>query len=200
MVTSLKMKSQIKKWEGLRLKAYKAVKTEQHFTIGYGHYGPDVYEGMEITEEEADRMFDNDLRKYERYVEELNRPWTQGQYDALVSFTYNCGKENLKMLTSGRTPLEISERILLYTKSGGKELKGLVKRRKIEQEYFISDSQPLKTIDQIAVEVLDRKWGNGMDRKNRITAAGYDYSKVQQRVNELIMIREKNQIDLLLGH
>lgn len=200
MVTSTKMKSQIKKWEGLRLKAYKAVKTEKFFTIGYGHCGPDVYEGMEITEEEADTMFDNDLRKYERYVEELNRPWTQGQYDALVSFSYNCGKENLKMLTSGRTPLEISERIFLYTKSGGKELKGLVKRRKIEQEYFISDSQPLKTIDQIAVEVLDRKWGNGMDRKNRITAAGYDYSKVQQRVNELIMIREKNQIDLLLGH
>ena len=45
--------------------------------------------------------------------------------------------------------------------------------------------EPVKTIDQVAQEVLQGKWGNGADRKNRLTAAGYDYSAVQKRVNEL---------------
>lgn len=42
-----------------------------------------------------------------------------------------------------------------------------------------------KSIDELAREVLDRKWGNGTDRKNRLTAAGYDYDAVQKKVNEL---------------
>lgn len=43
-----------------------------------------------------------------------------------------------------------------------------------------------KPIDEIAREVILGKWGNGKDRKNRLTAAGYDYDAVQKRVNELM--------------
>ncbi len=43
----------------------------------------------------------------------------------------------------------------------------------------------LKSIDDVAKEVIDGKWGNGTERKNRLTAAGYDYETVQTRVNEL---------------
>jgi hypothetical protein len=43
-----------------------------------------------------------------------------------------------------------------------------------------------KSIDEIAKEVIDGKWGNGQDRKTRLTNAGYNYSKVQKRVNELV--------------
>lgn len=43
-----------------------------------------------------------------------------------------------------------------------------------------------KTIDELAREVIDEKWGNGSDRKNKLTAAGYDYAAVQKRVNELL--------------
>ena len=45
---------------------------------------------------------------------------------------------------------------------------------------------PKKTVDELAKEVIDGKWGNGTDRKNRLTAAGYDYSAVQAKVNELL--------------
>jgi len=45
---------------------------------------------------------------------------------------------------------------------------------------------PTKSIDEIAKEVINGKWGNGEDRKNRLTEAGYDYSKVQAKVNELM--------------
>lgn len=43
-----------------------------------------------------------------------------------------------------------------------------------------------KSIDEIAREVIQGKWGNGTDRKNRLTNAGYDYNTVQKRVNELM--------------
>ena len=44
----------------------------------------------------------------------------------------------------------------------------------------------LKSIDEIAKEVIKGKWGNGADRKARLTQAGYDYSAVQARVNQLL--------------
>ena len=45
---------------------------------------------------------------------------------------------------------------------------------------------PQKSIDELAKEVLAGKWGNGNDRKNALTNAGYNYSAVQARVNELV--------------
>ena len=46
-------------------------------------------------------------------------------------------------------------------------------------------TKPDKTVDQVAQEVMDGKWGNGDDRKNRLQAAGYDYNAVQAKVNQL---------------
>ena len=47
-------------------------------------------------------------------------------------------------------------------------------------------TEPEKTIDELAHEVLDGLWGNGSERKRRLTEAGYDYYAVQKRVNELL--------------
>lgn len=49
---------------------------------------------------------------------------------------------------------------------------------------------PAKTVDELAQEVLDGKWGNSTDRKERLTAAGYDYSAVQAKVNALVKKQE----------
>ena len=46
----------IKTFEGCRLTAYKPVSTEKYYTIGYGHYGPDVKEGMTITQAQAEKL------------------------------------------------------------------------------------------------------------------------------------------------
>ena len=43
-----------------------------------------------------------------------------------------------------------------------------------------------KSVEELAREVINGKWGNGADRKNRLQAVGYDYSAVQRRVNELL--------------
>ena len=43
-----------------------------------------------------------------------------------------------------------------------------------------------KSVDELAREVIRGDWGNGQDRKDRLTAAGYSYSEVQGRVNEIL--------------
>ena len=47
-------------------------------------------------------------------------------------------------------------------------------------------TSPKKTVDQLAQEVLDGKWGNGDDRKQALTNAGYDYNAVQAKVNQIL--------------
>ena len=49
-----------------------------------------------------------------------------------------------------------------------------------------ASATPAKSVDEVAQEVIAGKWGNGSDRKDRLSAAGYDYSQVQARVNELL--------------
>ena len=51
-------------------------------------------------------------------------------------------------------------------------------------------------IDNLAKAVIEGKWGNGQERKDRLTAAGYDYAKVQARVNELLGA-ESNALDAI---
>lgn len=43
-----------------------------------------------------------------------------------------------------------------------------------------------KSVDELAREVLQGKWGNGAERKKRLEAAGYDYAAVQKKVNQLV--------------
>ena len=55
-----------------------------------------------------------------------------------------------------------------------------------ESGSAVSAGVPAKTVDEIAREVIAGKWGSGAARKNKLEAAGYDYSAVQKRVNELL--------------
>lgn len=135
----------IKQFEGCRLKAYKCVNTEKYYTIGYGHYGADVSSNMTITQAQADAFLVADIAKFESHVNATGLMLNQNQFDALVSFTYNCGQGNLKKLIANRTLSQIADAMLLYNKSGGKVLPGLVNRRKAEQTLFntpIADKSP----------------------------------------------------------
>lgn len=54
-----------------------------------------------------------------------------------------------------------------------------------------------KSIDELAREVIKGLWGNGSERKNKLTSAGYDYDAVQKRVNELLYGSSKKSIDTI---
>lgn len=130
----------IKQFEGCRLTAYKPVPTEKYWTIGYGHYGPDVAQGMNISQAQAEIMLGIDLAKYEQSVERYTPfPLSQNQFDALVSFAYNCGVGNLQKLLTGRNAFQVADAILKYNKAGGKVLAGLTKRRQAEHDLFEKD-------------------------------------------------------------
>lgn len=129
----------IKKCEGCRLTAYKC--PADVLTIGYGHTSG-VKAGDKITQEQAEKYLISDLKTYETYVNEVNRKYkykfNKNQFSALVSFTYNCGKNNLLQLCQNgiRTKTEIGNCIKLYDKAGGKQLKGLTVRRLLETELY----------------------------------------------------------------
>lgn len=134
----------IKNFEGCRLTAYKPVATERHWTIGWGHYGPDVKQGMTITQAQADAMLEKDMPKYEAYVNDpsyvpITAQLNQNQFDALVSFCYNCGPGNLRTLCKSRTVTQIAQSITKYNKAGGNVLTGLVRRREAELKLFNTD-------------------------------------------------------------
>lgn len=179
----------IMKYEGCRLKAYKPVTTEKYWTIGYGHYGADVLAGMTITHAEAIKLLQKDVKKFETLVNNKNLNINQNQFDALVSFSYNCGGANLDKLVYNRSLKEIADAMLKYNKAGGKTLNGLVKRRNEERALFLKGYKEIPTDKQyydIAREVIDGKWGNGKVRKDKLTQAGYDYNTIQTIVNRII--------------
>ncbi len=174
----------IKSFEGCKLVAYKC--PAGVWTIGYGHTAG-VYEGQVITQAQADNMLKSDMKKYEKYVtDNVKIPLNENQFSALVSFCYNCGVGNLRTLVRNRTASQIADAMILYNKASGKVLTGLVRRREAERKLFLKPVKGGKTIEDVAKEVLDGKWGNGAERKKKLTEAGYNYTEVQAVVNKLV--------------
>ena len=158
----------IKSFESCKLIAYKALSSEKYYTIGWGHYGSDVYDGMEITQEQADALFEQDIVKYvgyvNRFLSENDISVSQNQFDALCSFTYNVGNVwysssyptfQLKtILCNGANNYSDSQIRTAFTnwnKSGGHVIAGLTRRRNAEADLFLdgtaSNNLPLLCVD-----------------------------------------------------
>ena len=130
----------IKSFEGCRLSSYKC--PAGVWTIGYGHT-QGVYEGMVITQEQADNMLREDVKYYADAVDRYNSRFSfnQAEFDSLTSFAYNCGVGSLQAVMSCcNTKQEIAEECKLYNKGGGVVLAGLVRRREEEYKLFMSES------------------------------------------------------------
>lgn len=127
----------IKGFESCYLKAYKATEREPYYTIGWGHYGSDVKSGQTITQNQADAMFEKDIKKYEALVQKYPNAYSnQNQYDALVSFCYNIGSIDQLTANGTRSQAQISAKIPAYCTQGGVTMKGLVKRRAAEKALY----------------------------------------------------------------
>ena len=129
----------IKSYEGCRLSAYKCPSNK--WTIGWGRTSG-VYEGMVITQAQADQFLFEDVQRFVNAVNQYQSRFNfnQNEYDALVSFTYNCGEGSLQAVMSCcNTKQEIAEECKLYNKSSdGQILAGLVRRREEEYKLFMS--------------------------------------------------------------
>lgn len=133
----------IKDFEGLRLEAYPDPGTGgDPWTIGHGHTGPEVQPGLVISIEQAGSYLKEDLKKFEEAVEKLiTIEINQHEFDALVSFTYNCGWFALedstlrKRLNAGEEKCPVfKEELPKWVNGGNGPMPGLVRRRDAEVE------------------------------------------------------------------
>ena len=129
----------LKHFEGCELKAYQD--SVGVWTIGYGHT-KGIYEGLEITQSEAEKMLQDELPEYEGYITDKVVPMLQQhEYDALVCWVYNLGPTNLssstmlKKLNAGEFK-EVPFQMIRWDKAGGQPLLGLTRRRNAEALLF----------------------------------------------------------------
>lgn len=136
----------IKSFEGLRLKPYLC--SAGICTVGYGTtiYSNGIKVTLKdtpITEQQAEEFLAHDLIYFEKQVDTYTTDAVnQNQFDALVSFAYNCGVGNLKSSTllkkvnvNPNDPT-ISNEFLKWNKAAGKPLKGLTNRRVAEATLY----------------------------------------------------------------
>jgi|TARA_B100000073_G_scaffold311495_1_gene284609 GH24 family phage-related lysozyme (muramidase) len=129
----------LKHFEGCELKAYQD--SVGVWTIGYGHT-KGIYEGLEITQSEAEKMLVDELPEYEGYISDKVVPMLQQhEFDALVCWVYNLGPTNLssstmlKKLNAGEFK-EVPFQMKRWDKAGGQPLLGLTRRRNAEALLF----------------------------------------------------------------
>ncbi|HBN1092008.1 TPA: lysozyme [Enterobacter cloacae] len=145
MQTSDKGIALIKQFEGCKLTAYQD--SVGVWTIGYGWTQPvdgkPIRAGMTIKQETAERLLKTGLVSYESDVSRLVKVGlTQGQFDALVSFTYNLGARSLSTSTLLRKLnagdyAGAADEFLRWNKAGGKVPNGLTRRREAERDLFL---------------------------------------------------------------
>jgi GH24 family phage-related lysozyme (muramidase) len=137
----------IKEFEGLELTAYPDPGSGgDPWTIGYGHTGPEVYKGLTVSVAFAEKILEADLEKFEKAVNALiDVRLSQGEFDALVSFTYNCGWFALedstlrRRLNAGEEKCPVFQQELPRWVNGGNgPMPGLVRRREAEVELACS--------------------------------------------------------------
>lgn len=132
----------LKYFEGCRLTAYlDTVAKPPVLTIGRGHTGPDVVPGMTITESRADELLAADLVRFELEVAAVvPATVTQGQFDAVVLWAYNCKGWRtatlLRRLQAGDIYGTANE-FRRWNMAGGVVVLGLQRRREAERALFL---------------------------------------------------------------
>lgn len=135
----------IKQYEGFSANNY--ICPAGYPTIGYGHVvleGENFSDG--ITHEWAQQLLRADARKAERAVlRYIDVPLNDNQYGALVSFTFNLGagalqRSTLRRVINREEHEEVPKQLARWVWAGGKQLKGLVKRRKSEAALYAHNS------------------------------------------------------------
>jgi lysozyme len=128
-------------FEGCRLIAYQD--QTGRWTLGYGH-AVGVHQGDSCTPEQAEALLMADIAWAEAFVNHIVKvALTQGEFDALVDFTFNLGSGNLqsstllKLVNEGQFETAAKE-FEKWDLAGGKVVAGLLRRRKAEEQEFQS--------------------------------------------------------------
>ena len=130
----------IKKSEGCRLVVYKDIVGKP--TVGYGHMSERMVVGSKITQEDADKLLEQDLIAAESAVtNNVKAPLSENQFAALVSFVFNLGagaliKSTLLVKLNSKDYLSCAEEFQKWNHAGGAVVEDLTRRRLAEAELF----------------------------------------------------------------
>lgn len=172
----------IEGFEGFSAKPYRG-SGEEFLTIGYGHYGEDVTEDMEMTEAEADALFRSEMAEYEGYVNAFfnkhNLKYSQQVFDAVLSLTYNIGTKwmsssNYRIrnyLINGLDKYpdaEIADAMGVICTSGGNILPGLINRRLKEARIMLYGDYSGTNSPDFVYLILNTNGGTLSDNDNGV--------------------------------
>lgn len=178
--------------EGLSLTAYPDAAGH---SIGYGHYG--AKKGDVITRAEADRLFDQDVIKYETAVSIVAQNTTQDQFDAMTSLAYNIGIGDVPSRSKGFAGSTVArlhnmgdyagaaDAFRMWNKSEGQVLPVLTNRREKERAIYLNghgyySSPPMSTQPAVSVDTspapIKAKGGIGQFFIGLLAAAGLTYA------------------------
>jgi len=165
--------SMVKQFEGFNPNAYGDYKQT---SIGYGTKGKP---GETITEQEASERLRTELSGHaQRILDAASQKGIQlntNQFNALTSFDFNTGKGPDLISRFGDKPQELAAKITEYTKAGGEELPGLVRRRRIEAAlYSMPEEQPSVQGGQIGFTPDEPKEETTTMTAEEAKNAGYD--------------------------
>lgn len=177
----------IKKFEGKRNKAYRD--PTGTWTIGYGQT-KNVKPGMIWSDDKVENDLKGSIKEYEGYVNKyVKAPINQNQFDALTSLAWNAGPGVVKK-AAGFINSNDMEGAMRYmssiTKSKGRELPGLVRRRFEELDLFVAPDNKINNIkrQKVAVESITPK-----PKKQQVSKEPFDaITRVQKYRNLIRMI------------
>lgn len=131
----------IKRFEGFSPTPYLC--PAGYWTVGYGHVIKSQFAYPDpITEDHASQILASDVQVAEKAVQRLvTIPLTDGQFDALVSFTFNLGagalqRSTLRKKVNREEHDDVPAEFLKWVNAGGRKLVGLVRRRQAEAERY----------------------------------------------------------------
>jgi lysozyme len=125
----------VKAFEGCVLTAYRDI--AGIWTIGFGHTGKDVHEGLVWTQDQADATLEHDLAEAASLLEMYSPGTPLGAQQALIDFIFNLGGANyrnstLRQLVNAGNWTAAKVEILKWDHSGGNVIPGLLRRRQAE--------------------------------------------------------------------
>lgn len=168
-----------------------------------------TYNGEQVTDFHNGTDYGTDLKKIPQYAIEDGEVISAGQDSSGGRFAWiKYPRLNVKMLhyhldsVAVKAGQAVSRGTLVgYTGTTGKStgvhlhlgIMDLATGKYLDPENYAKgytdptvEPTPTKSVEELANEVITGLWGNGEDRRNRLTKAGYDYSQVQARVNEIM--------------
>ena len=195
----------LKSFEGWRSEAYQDVTGV--WTIGFGHTSmagaPEVYPGMTITREEGTAILLRDLERFSDAIRpHIKVSLNANQYSALLSFAYNVGPANFKKSSvlayvNQKRFAEVPGRLALWTKAGGKVLRGLSRRRAAEGGLFLrppDDESVLREAEEMREagrQVAQRKGKSAFQSTTNRAAAGLTLAVIVDQLKELVALAEQ---------